>query len=101
MRLGGRRLDAHLIALGGGQHVFASCAPGADLREEDYLELLWQCQVGVAVSLHATKVWEGLSRPSRAVEATHMCPHHTRQTDTQSGAARYSQHAFAGSLGLA
>ena len=56
VRLGGRRLDAHLVALGGGQHVFASCAPGADLREEDYLELLWQCQVGVAVSLHATKV---------------------------------------------
>lgn len=56
MRLGGRRLDAHLVSVGGGQHVFASCAPGTDLREEDYLDLLWQCQVGVAVSLHATQV---------------------------------------------
>ena len=71
VRLGGRRLDAHLVSLGTGQHVFASCAPGTDLREEDYLELLWQCQVGVAVSLHATKVRpsRAFRRPSRAVES--------------------------------
>ena len=48
------------MAVGHGQHVFASCAPGADLREEDYLEVLWQCQIGVAVSLHATEVCAAL-----------------------------------------
>jgi hypothetical protein len=87
-------LDAHLVAVGSGQHVFASCAPGTDLREEDYLEVLWQCQVGVAVSLHATEVCRRPPSPARHLVMQSHVP------DASTGALSLFSHARFAFFGL-